>query len=156
MRAADPTTLIDPDGHCWGFCGLPINLNPIDNATTAGTAAASVTSSAVTTAGTAAAAVNVASHIDPSTAAHLALGAATFVPVVGSAAAVADARLYAYEGDYMSAALSLTAVVPDGAIVARGGQALKTLPARYRVIDNSGNNAHSSSHEREAHGASGA
>jgi hypothetical protein len=59
---------------------------------------------------------------------HLALGAATFIPIVGTAAAVADAGLYAYEGDYLAASLSMLAVVPGGQILgdaaklARGGE----------------------------------
>jgi len=59
---------------------------------------------------------------------HLALGAATFIPLVGAAAAVADAGLYAYEGDYLAASLSMLAVVPGGEILgdaaklARGGE----------------------------------
>lgn len=60
--------------------------------------------------------------------AHLALGAATFVPVAGSAFALADATLYTAEGDYLDASLSMLAVVPggellsDGAKLARGGE----------------------------------
>jgi HNH/ENDO VII superfamily nuclease with conserved GHE residues len=63
-----------------------------------------------------------------STITHLALGAATFIPLVGAAAAVADAGLYTYEGDYLSASLSMLAIVPggellgDAAKLARGGE----------------------------------
>jgi hypothetical protein len=47
---------------------------------------------------------------------------------IGSAAAVADAGLYAYEGDYESAAISLVAVVPfGGPILSKGEQALKVV-----------------------------
>jgi RHS repeat-associated protein len=69
---------------------------------------------------------------------HLALGAATFIPVVGSAAAVADAGLYLYEGDSADAALSMLAVVPGGELVgdagklARGGE--KALTAAEDVV----------------------
>jgi RHS repeat-associated protein len=66
---------------------------------------------------------------DVSSAAHLALGAATFVPGIGSAAAVADAGLYAYEGDYANAALSLVSAVPGGAVLSGGEKALKFVTA---------------------------
>ena len=64
---------------------------------------------------------------DLSAAAHSALGVVSIVPgPIGSAAAVADAGLYAYEGDYESAAISLVAVVPfGGPILSKGEQALK-------------------------------
>jgi hypothetical protein len=64
--------------------------------------------------------------------AHTALGVATFIPGVGSFAAVADAGLYAYQGDYVDAALSLMAVIPGGELLGKatelvhgGGGALK-------------------------------
>jgi RHS repeat-associated protein len=56
---------------------------------------------------------------------HVALGVATFVPVVGSAAAVVDSGLYAYEGDYLNAGLALTAVIPGGAAVSTGAKIAK-------------------------------
>lgn len=66
---------------------------------------------------------------DLSAAAHSALGVVSIVPgPIGSAAAVADAGLYAYEGDYESAAISLVAVVPfGGPILSKGEQALKVV-----------------------------
>ena len=54
---------------------------------------------------------------------HIMLGAATFVPIIGSAAAAADTGLYLYEGDYTDAALSSLAVIPGGKL-ASGVKAL--------------------------------
>jgi len=51
------------------------------------------------------------------------LGAATFVPIIGSAAAAADTGLYLYEGNYTDAALSSLAVIPGGKL-ASGFKAL--------------------------------
>jgi hypothetical protein len=62
---------------------------------------------------------------DLSAAAHVALSAATIVPGLGTAAAVADAGLYAYEGDYPNAALSLVAAVPGGSLLSAGEKAFK-------------------------------
>ena len=47
--------------------------------------------------------------------------------VVGSAAAVADATLYVAQGDYVSAAMSMTAVIPGAAIISEGTRALKAI-----------------------------
>jgi RHS repeat-associated protein len=66
---------------------------------------------------------------------HVALGVATFVPVVGSAAAVADAGLYAYEGDYLNAGLSLAAVVPGGAVISTGTKALKIASRADKAVN---------------------
>jgi RHS repeat-associated protein len=54
---------------------------------------------------------------------HIMLGAATFVPIIGSAAAAADTGLYLYEGNYTDAALSSLAVIPGGKL-ASGVKAL--------------------------------
>jgi hypothetical protein len=51
---------------------------------------------------------------------------ATFVPGIGGLAALADAGLYAFEGDYMSAALALTGLIPGGRIAGMAGSALKS------------------------------
>jgi hypothetical protein len=95
----DPIDNVDPSGHCFGICiDLPAISLPSPPSLPLP---------------------------DLSSTAHLALGAASFVPGIGTAAAVADAGLYAYEGDYESAALSLTAAVPGGAILSKGEKALK-------------------------------
>ena len=204
---ADPTTLVDPDGHCWGIC---INIDPVGfvkstvntAVNTAGQVAHAVTSTVSSAVNTVTSAVsnayntatsalssawNTATHTisqawntatnavskawntavsvtttvvnhvvntaaqvthevtraatqvahviadtttqvvsyassHASLVTHLALGAATFIPVIGSAAAIADAGLYMYEGDYLSASLSLLAVIPGGELLGEAGK----------------------------------
>ena len=74
-------------------------------------------------------------HPGLSSAAHLALGAATFVPGIGSAAAVADAGLYAYEGDYAQAALSLVSAVPGAGVVSAGEKAFTAIDKAANVVN---------------------
>jgi RHS repeat-associated protein len=64
---------------------------------------------------------------DPSASFHILLGAASFVPIVGSLAAAADTALYLAEGNYQDAALTAPGMVPGGAITkglkfVRGGE----------------------------------
>jgi hypothetical protein len=57
--------------------------------------------------------------------AHTALMVASFAPPpINVAAALLDAGLYAFEGDYMSAAMSLMGAIPGGRLAAMGGGAL--------------------------------
>lgn len=44
--------------------------------------------------------------------AHLVLGALSFIPGIGSIAAVADAAIYALEGDMVGAGMSLAGAIP--------------------------------------------
>jgi RHS repeat-associated protein len=56
--------------------------------------------------------------------AHAGLGVATFVPGVGTVAALADSGLYAAQGDYVDAGLSLMGVIPGGELLGKAGEAL--------------------------------
>jgi RHS repeat-associated protein len=132
--AANPVTLVDPDGHCFGICidlnPLSIVSNAVNTAASAASAvvntATSVASNVVSTAASAASsAVNVVASMDASTLAHMSLGFASMVPGFGAAAAVLDAGLYTAEGDYMSAALSMASALPGGALLARGSQFIR-------------------------------
>jgi len=66
----------------------------------------------------------VVSNMSASDMAHTVLGAASFIPGVGTVAAGLDAALYAAEGDYLNAALSAAAMIPGGKVVTTGGKLL--------------------------------
>jgi hypothetical protein len=53
---------------------------------------------------------------------HAGLAVASFIPVVGTAASLVDAGIYAYQGDYVGAAISLAGAIP---VVGEGADALK-------------------------------
>lgn len=70
--------------------------------------------------------------------AHAGLAAAGMVPVVGNIADVADAGLYALEGDKVGAGLSLAAAVPGaglGAGAVKLGKVGKNLKSGVRAAD---------------------
>jgi len=55
------------------------------------------------------------------------------VPVVGSVAAVADAGLYAYEGDDLDAAMSLIGAIPGGEILGKAAEAAHGAAEAFEV-----------------------
>ena len=65
---------------------------------------------------------DVVSNMSASDIAHTVLGVASCIPVVGAAAAVVDAGIYAAEGNLGEAALSLVGVIPGGKIAATAGK----------------------------------
>ena len=77
----------------------------------------------------------------PSQLAHVALGILSFIPVVGTVAALADGALYAAEGDYVNAGLAAASAIPGGKIVttlAKGAAKLKGLTAGIKVASAAG------------------
>jgi RHS repeat-associated protein len=79
-------------------------------------------------------AVSVVSN-NASTLTHVALGVASMVPVIGSVAALADAGLYLSEGDYTSAALSMLAVIPGGAIIGKATELARGISEADKAIN---------------------
>ena len=55
------------------------------------------------------------------------------MPVVGSVAAVADAGLYAYEGDDLDAAMSLIGAIPGGEILGKAAEAAHGAAEAFEV-----------------------
>ena len=55
------------------------------------------------------------------------------MPVVGSVAAVADAGLYAYEGDDLDAAMSLMGAIPGGEILGKAAEAAHGAAEAFEV-----------------------
>jgi RHS repeat-associated protein len=121
--AANPATLVDPSGHCWGIC---IDINPVGFVQSAVSTVATVaTAVAAPIVAPVVMAANVAVTLasDP----HTLLAVASMLPVVGTAAAAIDVGLYLTEGDYGNAALASLALVPGGAMAKLGAKALSTF-----------------------------
>jgi RHS repeat-associated protein len=137
---ANPASLVDPDGH-WPWDDAAKAVSDAAKATV--DAASNVTKTVVNTATTVASTyVNTVSNVantvtsaassaatfvsqNASTLAHTTLAVASFVPGLNVGASLLDAGLYAAEGDYMSAGLSLAGAIPGGALLKYGGRMLR-------------------------------
>jgi RHS repeat-associated protein len=126
---ANPATLIDPDGH-WPWDDVAKAASDVASAA-ANTVSNVATSYAKTVSNVANTVTSAASSAatfvseNASTITHATLGVASFVPGLGVATSLLDAGLYAAEGDYMSAGLSLAGAVPGGALLKYGGKMLR-------------------------------
>jgi RHS repeat-associated protein len=130
---ANPATLIDPSGHCFGIC---IDINPVGFVQSAAKTVTDGASAAVAAAAPVVAPVVQAANVavemakDP----HTLLAVASMVPVAGDIAAAVDVGLYLAEGDTQGAALASLAFVPGGAIAKLGGKALGSFEKGSKVI----------------------